>query len=191
MVNLAVLGSTKGSDLQAVIDAIKAGELPNINLKVVISNKPEAFILERAEIAEIETRALPSKGIKDREEYDKKLMAILDEYKIDLILLLGWMRILSKPFVKKYENRMMNIHPSLLPKYAGGMDLNVHEEVLKNHETESGCTLHYVTEIPDSGPIIKQKKVAIVKGETPDRLKAKVQAAEQEIIVEALKEYKK
>lgn len=188
MINLAVLGSTKGSDLQAVIDAIKVGELKNINLAVVVSNKSDAYILERAKKAGFETRALPSKGIKDREEYDRQLMALLDEYKIDLILLLGWMRILSKPFVKKYENRMMNIHPSLLPKYAGGMDLNVHEEVLKNHEKESGCTLHYVTEIPDAGPIIKQKKVPIVPGETPDSLKSKVQKAEQEIIVEALKE---
>ena len=186
-INIAVLGSTKGSDMQAVIDALKAGALPNIDLKIVIANKKDAYILERAKSQGYPALFLDPKG-KTREEYDAEILKVLLENNIEEILLIGYMKIITPVLVRAYKDKIANIHPSLLPKYAGGMDLNVHEEVLKNHETETGCTLHYIDEGVDSGKIIKQKKVLIAKNETPDSLKAKVQKVEQEVIVEYLKE---
>ena len=186
-INLAVLGSTKGTDLEAVLAALKAGELPNLDLKAVITNKEDAYILERAKSAGIPAFFLDPKN-KTREEYDAEILKVLEEKKVDYILLIGYMKIITKVLVDKYQNKIINIHPSLLPKYAGGMDLNVHEEILKNREKESGCTLHIVTEALDAGPIIKQRRVAVQPGETADTLKAKVQKAEQEIIIEYLKE---
>lgn len=183
---IAVLGSTRGTDLQAIIDAIKAKELPNIDLKIVIANKKDAYILERVQSQGYPALFLDPKG-KTREEYDQEILNILQENKVEYILLIGYMKIITRVLVEKYRDKIANIHPSLLPKYAGGMDLNVHEEVLKNHEKETGCTLHYIEEGVDSGKIIKQKKVLIENNETPDTLKAKVQRAEQEIIVDFLK----
>lgn len=187
-INIAVLGSTRGTDLQAIIEAMKAGELPNIDLKIVIANKQDAYILERAKSHGFFALFLDPKG-KTREEYDAEILKIMEENEIELILCIGYMKIITKILVDKYPDKIWNIHPSLLPKYAGSMDLNVHEEVLKNHETETGCTLHVVTEALDAGKILKQKKVLIESNETPDTLKNKVQQAEQEIIVEALKEH--
>ena len=178
--NIAVLGSTRGTDMQAIIDA-------QIPISVVISDKQDAYILKRAEKYNIPAVFISAKG-KTREEYDQTLLIILAKYEVDLILCIGWMRILSSKFVKAYPKKIVNIHPSLLPKYAGGMDLNVHEEVLKNNETESGCTLHWIDEGVDTGKIILQKKVDIKTGETPESLKKKVQKAEGEAFVEFLKE---
>lgn len=188
MLNIAVLGSTRGTDMQAIIDAIKTGQLPNVDLKIVIADKPDAYILERASSQGFKSLFLDPKG-KNREEYDAEILKIMAENNIELILCIGYMKIITKILVDKYPGKIWNIHPSLLPKYAGGMDLNVHEEVLKNHETETGCTLHVVTEALDAGPVIKQKKVLIAPEETPETLKAKVQKLEQEAFVEALKEY--
>jgi len=136
-INLAVLGSTKGTDLEAVLAALKAGELPNLDLKAVITNKEDAYILERAKSAGIPAFFLDPKN-KTREEYDAEILKVLEEKKVDYILLIGYMKIITKVLVDKYQNKIINIHPSLLPKYAGGMDLNVHEEILKNREKESG-----------------------------------------------------
>ncbi len=129
---------------------------------------------------------MPSKG-RDREEFDRDIAKILDENGVELVLLIGYMRFLSKWFVSRYENRIMNIHPSLLPAFAGGMDLDVHEEVLKSGIKVTGATLHFVDEGADTGPIILQKEVPVEKGETKDTLKAKVQKAEQEIIIRAIR----
>jgi formyltetrahydrofolate-dependent phosphoribosylglycinamide formyltransferase len=187
-INIGVLGSTRGTDLQAVIDAIKAGELPNIDLQIVIANKSDAYILERAKSQGFSALFLDPKG-KTREEYDAEILDVMKENQVELILCLGYMKIITKTLIDQYRDRIWNIHPSLLPKYAGGMDLNVHEEVLKNHETESGCTLHVITEQVDAGKIIKQKKVLITAEETTETLKKKVQKLEQAAIIEALKEY--
>ncbi|MFH1536864.1 MAG: phosphoribosylglycinamide formyltransferase [Patescibacteria group bacterium] len=178
---LAVIGSTNGTDMQAIIDA-------KIPIELVISNKEDAGILAKAKKANIPAVFIDSRS-KEREDFDMEVMEVLEKYNIDMIILIGYMRFLSKSFVDKYEKKIMNIHPSLLPKYAGGMDLNVHEEVLKNNETETGCTLHWVDEGADTGEIIGQKKVKIEPGETPDTLKAKVQKAEGELIVETLKKF--
>ena len=184
MLRIGVLASTKATDLQAVIDAINSKKL-NATVSVLVSNKQDAFALERARKHSIKAVFIDSKG-KDREQYDKEVAKVLDENKVDLILLIGYMRILSPSFVKKYRNKIMNIHPSLLPKYAGGMDRNVHAKVLKNKEKITGCTLHFVDESVDAGPIIMQKEVKIDENDTVDSLKGKVQKAEQEIIVKAI-----
>ena len=189
MLRLGILASTRATDMQAVIDAINSKKL-NAVISVVISNKPDAYALERAKSHKIRAVFIESKN-KEREQFDKEVSKILDKNNADLILLIGYMRILSPWFVKKYKNKIMNIHPSLLPKYPGGMDLDVHKEVLKNREKITGCTLHFVDDSIDGGPIIMQKEVKIEQNETPDTLKAKVQKAEQEIIVKSIDLYEK
>ena len=185
--DIGVLGSTRGTDLQSVIDAIGSKQLSS-KISVVISNKEDAYILERAKKHNIEAVFIDSKG-KEREEFDREVNSTLERYNVDLILLIGYMRILSPWFVNKWKNKIMNIHPSLLPAFAGGMDKDVHAKVLKSGVKETGCTLHFVAEAVDAGPIIMQKKVEIDKNETVDSLKEKVQKAEQEVIVKALKLY--
>ena len=189
ILNIGVLGSTKGTDLQAVIDAIEAKEL-NARISVVVSNKKDAYILERARKHNIDAVFIDYKG-KEREEFDRQVSKELEKHSVDLILAIGYMRILSPWFVNKWKNKIMNIHPSLLPAFAGGMDKDVHAEVLKSGVKETGCTLHFVDESVDGGPIIMQKKVKIEKNETVESLKEKVQKAEQEIIVKALKLYER
>ena len=184
MLRLGVLASTRATDMQAIIDAINSKKL-NAVISVVISNKQDAYALERAQNHGIKAVFIESKG-KEREQYDKEVAKVLDENKVDLILLIGYMRILSPWFVNKYRNKIMNIHPSLLPKYAGGMDRDVHAEVLKNKEKVTGATLIFVDETVDGGPIIMQKEVIIEENETIDSLKAKVQKAEQEMIIKAI-----
>ncbi|MFA6304841.1 MAG: phosphoribosylglycinamide formyltransferase [Patescibacteria group bacterium] len=185
MINLAVFASTKGTDLQAIIEARQKGELTGIDLKFVLSDKKDCYALERARQANIKTYFIDPKG-KTREEFDAECLQIAQEEKTDLILLIGYMRIITKVLIEPYKNKIINIHPSLLPKYPG-MDLDVHDEVLKNKETETGCTLHFVTEEVDGGEIILQEKVAIGDNETPQSLKRKVQAKEKEVILKGLK----
>ena len=123
----------------------------------------------------------------NRETFDGKITKVLKRYKVDLVLLIGFMRILSKSFCQQWKGKILNVHPSLLPKYAGGMDTNVHQEVLNNGEKESGCTIHFVTEDVDCGPILIQKKCSIDKNETVQSLKAKVQKLEGLAFVESIK----
>ena len=189
MIRLGVLASTRATDMQALIDAISSKKL-NAAISVLISNKADAFALERAKNHNIKAVFIESKG-KDREEFDKEVANELDKNKVDLILLIGYMRFLSPWFVNKYKNKVMNIHPSLLPKYAGGMDKDVHQEVLNAKAKVTGCTLHFVDENVDTGPIIMQKKVKIEKDETAESLKNKVQKAEQDIIVKAVDLFEK
>lgn len=185
MLNIGVLASTRGTDMQTVIDEIEAGKL-DAKISIVISNKKDAYALERARRHNIKAVFIDGKG-KEREEFDREVAKVLDENKVGLILLIGYMRYLSRWFVNKYRNKIMNIHPSLLPAFAGGMDLNVHEEVLKHGCKVTGCTLHFVDEGADTGPIIAQKAVIIEEDETVNSLKEKVQRAEQEIIIKAIK----
>lgn len=185
MIRLGVLGSTNGTDLQAILDAISAGEL-DADVAVVISNRTGAFILERAEINNVSAFFISHKG-KKREEFDGEITAVLKEHRVDLVLLIGFMRILSPEFCRVWQDRILNVHPSLLPKYAGGMDINVHEEVLKNKDTETGCTIHFVNEVVDAGPILIQKKCNVDPDDTVDSLKTKVQTLEGEAFIEAIK----
>ena len=179
------MASTSGTDMQAIIDAIEAKKL-NANISVVISNKEDCYALERARKHKLKAVFIDAKD-KTREEFDKESAKVLDENKVELILLIGYMRFLSEWFVNKYENKIMNIHPSLLPAFAGNMDKNVHEEVLKHGTKVTGCTLHFVDKGADTGPIILQKAISIDEDETVDTLKDKVQEAEQEIILKAIK----
>ena len=184
-IKLGVLGSTKGTDLQAIINAINR-DLLDASIEVVISNRSRAYILERAENHGIPNYYISHKG-KTREQFDDEISAVLKTHRVDLVLVVGFIRILSAKFCNEWNRRILNVHPSLLPKYAGGMDMNVHEEVIKNKETETGCTIHFVTENVDEGPILIQKKCSVDKNETPSSLKKKVQALEGEGFIDAIK----
>ncbi len=185
IVKIAVLGSTKGTDLQAVIDAIESGKLKDVEISFVLSNKKDAYILERAKKHNLKAIFLDPKG-KEKEEYDKEVDKLLKEHKVGLVLLIGYMKLMSNWFVDRWRNKVMNIHPSLLPMFAGGMDKGVHEAVLEYGCKVTGCSLIFIDEGADTGPVILQKAVNIDEGETIDSLKEKVQRAEQEIIIKGI-----
>ena len=184
MIKLGVLGSTNGTDLQTILDSIASGEL-NGEVSVVLSNRKNAYILERAKNHNVPAFFLSHKE-KSREEFDAEMTAILKEHAVDLVLLIGFMRILSTKFCQEWRDKLLNVHPSLLPKYAGGMDTNVHADVLKNGDAETGCTIHFVTDEVDGGPILIQKKCNIEPNETVDTLKTKVQQLEGIAFIEAI-----
>jgi len=186
---IAVLGSTKGIDLQAVIDAMESGSLKGVEISFVLSDKKDAYILERAKKHNLKAIFLDSEG-KDREDYDKEVDKLLVEHDVELVLLIGYMKLMSSWFVQKWLNKVMNIHPSLLPKYAGGMDKGVHETVLENKDKVTGCSLIFIDEGADTGPIILQKEVKVDENETVDSLKEKVQKAEQEVIIKGIELYR-
>ena len=182
---IAVLGSTRGTDLQYIIDAIESGKLTDAEISAVISNKKDAGILERARKHNIAAVFIDSSG-KSREDFDKEIIRILEEKGVGLVLLIGYMRFISKPFVEKYRNKIMNIHPSLLPAFAGGMDKNVHAAILEHGCKVTGCTLHFVDEGADTGPIVVQKAAKVEEDDTVDTLKEKVQKLEGEALIEAI-----
>tara|TARA_B100001964_G_scaffold234868_1_gene294018 strand:+ start:153 stop:737 length:585 start_codon:yes stop_codon:yes gene_type:complete len=185
VIKLGVLGSTRGTDLQAIINSINKKEL-RAEIAVVISNKKEAYILERAKQNKIPFIFISHKG-KNREEFDEEITSVLKKSEVELILLIGFMRILSASFCQAWRDRLLNVHPSLLPKYAGGMDANIYEEVLKNGEKETGCTIHFVTEDVDGGPILIQKKCLVDDNDTVETLKTKVQQLEGVAFIESIK----
>ena len=184
MIKLGVLGSTNGTDLQTILDSIASGELIG-EVSVVLSNQKNAYILERAKNHNVPAFFLSHKE-KSREEFDAEMTAILKEHAADLVLLIGFMRILSTKFCQEWPDKLLNVHPSLLPKYAGGMDTNVHDDVLKNGDAETGCTIHFVTDEVDAGPILIQKKCNVELNETVDTLKIKVQQLEGRAFIEAI-----
>jgi len=184
MIKLGVIGSTRGTDLQFILDAIGSDVL-NAKVSVVISNRKNAYILERAKNHNVPAVLISHKG-KKREVFDQEMTEVLQTYAVDLVLLIGFMRILSGEFCTVWRDRLLNVHPSLLPKYAGGMDTNVHQEVLNNGEMETGCTIHFVTDEVDSGPILVQKKCDVNVNETVESLKTKVQTLEGVAFVEAI-----
>jgi len=185
MIRLGVLGSTKGTDLQAILDAISK-KILKAKVSLVVSNNKNAYILKRAKNYNIPNYYISHESL-SRKNFDSLVARELKKYKVDLILLIGFMRILSKEFCLEWKDKILNVHPSLLPKYAGGMDNNVHEEVLKNKDLETGCTIHFVTEKLDAGPILVQKRCAVEKNDTPLTLKEKVQVLEGEAFLEAIK----
>lgn len=177
MTRIVVLASTRGTVLQAIIDEVRSGKLP-VELIGVISDAANCGALEKAKAASLPHVFLDPKGHK-RAEYDRLLaQTIADWGGADLIVLAGYMRILSPWFVTKYQRRIINVHPSLLPDFPG-MDIKVHAEVIAAGRSESGMTVHYVDESVDGGEIILQKKVALAPNETPESLKAKVQELEK------------
>lgn len=181
LMNICVLASTKGTVLQSIIDEIKTGKMPGVDLKFVLVDREDCGAAEKARKEGIPLVFLNPRpnGLKlEREAYDQQLAAVCEKFNIQLVVLAGWMRILSPEFVKKYPKQIINIHPSLLPKYPG-MDLNVHQAVLDHGESESGMTIHYVDEGVDTGEIILQKSVPVEEGETVESLKEKVQSLEK------------
>ena len=185
MTNLGILGSTKGTDLQAIIDAIE-NKLLNAKISIVISNIENAFILERAKNHNIKFAYISHKA-KKREYFDREISFLMKENDVDLILLIGFMRILSASFCKQWKNKILNVHPSLLPKYGGGMDIDVHKQVLSNGDKKTGCTIHYVNEDVDQGPILVQKECDVLPKDNEFTLKDKVQKLEGLAYIEAVK----
>ena len=185
---IGVLASTRGTDMQAIIDEIEKGKL-NAELVCVVSDRRDAYALKRARKHGIEAIYLNPKRL-SKEEYDRRLIQILDERDVDLVLLIGYKRFLTKLFIDRFRNRIMNIHPSLLPAFPG-WDLDVHKSVLDYGVKITGCTLHFVDENIDAGPIILQKAVPVYDDDTPQSLKERVQKAEQEIILEGIRLFMK
>lgn len=185
MLRLAVLGSTRGTNLLPIIHAIADKHL-SASIEVVMSNKSDALILERANTHQVKTIFVDPKGL-TREQYDQQVLDALQAYQIDLIVLIGYMRILSPIFFKDWHEKIINVHPSLLPAHAGKMDLDVHRAVIAANERETGCTVHYVTEEVDAGPIVLQKKCQVLETDTPEILKERVQVLEGQALVEAIR----
>lgn len=183
---VGVLASTRGTDLQAIFDEMDAGLMPGIEISAVVSNVENCGALEKARAHKVKAIFVDPAG-KSREEFDKKLIAALGD--VDLVCLIGYMKILTPLFVKAFEGKIINVHPALLPKYGGKgfYGENVHEAVLKNGEKMSGMTIHYVTEDVDGGPILLQKTVEIEPGETAESLKNKVQMLEKKYYPEAIR----
>jgi len=182
-IRLVVLISGNGSNLQAIIDNITNHKLP-AQIVAVISNKADAYGLERAKKAGIEQRVLSHLDYADRNQYDQALKELIDGYQPDLIILAGFMRILSNEFVEHYLHKMMNIHPSLLPKYKG---LNTHQRAIDAGDKEHGCSVHFVTPELDDGPVILQATVPIKENDTAEILAARVHEQEHRIYPEAIR----
>jgi phosphoribosylglycinamide formyltransferase-1 len=180
---IAVLISGRGSNLKALIGACAQKDFP-ARIVLAISNVADAGGLDHARAAAIPTAVLPHKDYPTREAFDAAMETRLGEAGAEFICLAGFMRILSDGFVRRWEGRMINIHPSLLPAYKG---THVHERVLEAHEKTSGCTVHYVTPDLDSGPTILQAEVPVIEGDTPDSLAARVLRQEHKIYPQALR----
>jgi phosphoribosylglycinamide formyltransferase-1 len=190
MLRLAVLVSGGGSNLQAIIDQIEQNQLPNVKIDVVISNKPGVFALERAKKHGIPAEVLLKKDYPDKESFGEALLAQLDSYKPDLIVLAGCLLIIPEQVIRSYRNRIINIHPSLIPSFCGDgyYGLKVHEAVLARGVKVTGATVHFVDEGCDTGPIILQKAVPVKKGDTPELLQLRImKEAEWLILPEAIR----
>jgi phosphoribosylglycinamide formyltransferase-1 len=171
---IVVLISGNGSNLQAIIDAIREQQLP-VEIRAVISNQPDAYGLVRARRAGIPTEVLDHRNFASREDYDRALQALIDKYQPELVVLAGFMRILTADFVQHYQGRMLNIHPSLLPKYQG---LNTHQRVLDAGDSLHGVSVHFVTPELDGGPLILQAEVPVHPGDTAEDLAKRVHQQE-------------
>ena len=185
---IAVLVSGGGTNLQALIDAEKRGELGNGKISLVIASKADVYALERAKNAGIETLVISKKECSCPSEFEDKLISSLNERGIDLIVLAGFMCILSKKFTDAFSNRILNVHPSLIPSFCGEgfYGLKVHEKALEYGVKVTGATVHFVNEIPDGGEIILQKAVEIKDGDTPEILQKRVmEEAEWKILPQA------
>ena len=188
LLKLAILISGRGSNMKAILNAIKKQNIP-IKPIVVISNKPTAMGLKIATKLGVQTEIIESKGFQgNRWEYDKKIMRILNKYGItpknSLICLAGFMRILSPEFIKKFKNRILNIHPSILPAFPG---LDAQKQAIESDVSHSGCTVHFVDEGVDTGPIIVQKTVKIKNGDTEETLSKRILAKEHKAYPEAVR----
>src|SRR5437588_5985816 len=180
---IGVLLSGRGSNFEALADSVTAGRIPSAEIAIVISNREGAPGIQRAEGRGIKTRVIPSKGL-EREVYDRQVAAVLDEHNVDLICLAGYMRLLSPFFVAKYPNRILNIHPSLLPSFPG---LESQRQALEYGVKFAGCTVHFVDENLDAGPIVLQAAIPVRDDDTEATLSARILAEEHRIYSEAVR----
>ncbi|AZF59420.1 phosphoribosylglycinamide formyltransferase [Pseudomonas sp. R11-23-07] len=175
--DVVVLLSGTGSNLQALIDSMRTGDSP-VRIAAVISNRSDAYGLQRARDAGIETRSLDHKAFDGREAFDRALIELIDAFNPKLVILAGFMRILSADFVRHYEGRLLNIHPSLLPKYKG---LHTHQRALDAGDREHGCSVHFVTEELDGGPLVVQAVVPVESDDSAQTLAQRVHTQEHRI----------
>ena len=184
--NIAVLVSGGGTNLQAIIDAEKNGIIKSGTVRIVISNKEDAYALKRAEKENIETAVVTKDG-RTKQEFEEEIIKILDSHAIDLIVLAGFMCILSENFTSHYKDRIINVHPSLIPSFCGEgfYGLKVHKAALDYGVKVSGATVHYVNEVPDGGRIIMQKAVEVQEGDTPETLQRRIMEQAEWIILPA------
>ena len=175
-VPIAVLCSGGGTNLQAILDAEAAGDIPSGRVALVVSDNANAFALERAKKAGVETAVFDRNQVSDRKEREARILALLREKQIGLVILAGFMTILSENFTRAFENRIINVHPSLIPSFCGPgyYGLKVHEAALARGVKVTGATVHYVNEVCDGGPIILQKAVNVEEGDTPETLQKRV-----------------
>lgn len=190
MLRIGALVSGGGTNLQAIMDAIDTGTIPDASIEVVISNRKKAFALERASSVGIATEVIGRKQFEKAEDFDQALSDTLLKYEVDLVLLAGFMAILGPGFFTHFENKVMNIHPALIPSFSGPgfYGLHVHEAVLEYGCKLTGASVHFVTPEVDAGPLILQKAVAVQKGDTPEILQQRVmEEAEWKIYPEAVR----
>src|SRR5580693_7681825 len=180
---IGVLLSGRGSNFETLADSVSAGRIPNAAIAIVISNKPDAAGLGRAKVRGIPARAIASRGL-EREVYDRQVVAVLHEYKVELICLAGYMRLLSPYFVAAFPQRILNIHPSLLPSFPG---LESQKQALEYGVKFAGCTVHFVDENLDAGPILAQAIVEVREDDTDETLSARILAEEHRIYTEAVR----
>ncbi len=189
MLKMAVLVSGGGTNLQAIIDAIDSGKITNAEISVVISNNANAYALERAKNHGIEALCVSPKNFETREEFNQKLLETIQSYGVDLVVLAGCLVVIPEIMVKAYPNKIINIHPALIPSFCGTgyYGLKVHEGVLKRGVKVTGATVHFVDEGTDTGPIILQKAVEVRQDDTPEILQRRVmEEAEWQIMPEAI-----
>lgn len=189
MLKIAVLVSGGGTNLQAIIDSVNNQTITNTQIKVVISNNKNAFALERAKQNNIAAECISPKDFETREIFNKELLKCIDSYEVDLIVLAGYLVVVPEQVIEKYSNRIINIHPSLIPAFCGKgyYGLKVHEGVLERGVKLTGATVHFVDEGTDTGPIILQKAVEVENGDTPEVLQRRVmENAEWVILPEAI-----
>lgn len=188
-VRIAVLVSGGGTNLQAILDASAAGKIPHGEVVLVVSNKEDAYALERAKKANVAGVTLTKKQLGSQEAFETALTKTLTDYGVELIVLAGFLSILSETFTSRWPHRILNIHPSLIPSFcgAGYYGLKVHEAALKKGVKVTGATVHFVNEIPDGGEILLQKAVRVQPGDTPERLQLRVmQQAEWKLLPKAV-----
>ncbi|MBR3646263.1 MAG: phosphoribosylglycinamide formyltransferase [Lachnospiraceae bacterium] len=185
MLKVGVLVSGGGTNLQAIIDAIANGKITNAEIKVVISNKKDAYALERAKNNNIEAVCVSPKDYEQREDFNRALISTLDSYDLDLVVLAGFLVVLPEELTSKYAGRIINIHPSLIPSFCGKgfYGLKVHEAALSRGVKVTGATVHFVDEGTDTGPIIYQKAIEIQEGDTPEVLQKRVMEQAEWIIL--------
>jgi phosphoribosylglycinamide formyltransferase-1 len=180
---IGILISGRGSNMVALVDAVKSGEIPDSEVTVVISDKPEAAGIDKAKERGVETVVIERRG-RTREEHDAEIVTELRRRGVELVCLAGYMRLLSKDFIRGFDNRIVNIHPSLLPDFPG---LNVHEQMIEQGVKRAGCTVHFVNEELDAGPIILQREVEVREDDTAETLAARILEQEHPAYVEAVR----